>query len=81
MPVGNLKDGIYSIDIAIIDPLTGQPGLKFANENTRQDLIQYVGSFEEKDYLIQITTNKIFCSGTKLGIPNKRHLQHLIFPV
>ncbi|HLO16058.1 MAG TPA: DUF4832 domain-containing protein [Anaerolineales bacterium] len=48
MPIGNLKDGIYSIGIAIIDPLTGQPGVRFANENARQDLIQYIGSFEVK---------------------------------
>ena len=48
MPVGNLKNGKYSIGIAIIDPLTSQPAVKFSNENARQDLIQYIGSFEVK---------------------------------
>jgi hypothetical protein len=54
MPVGGLKNGMYSIGIAIIDPITDQPGVKFANENTRQDLIQYIGSFEVKKYLFQL---------------------------
>src|SRR6266542_4662715 len=48
IPVGNLKNGTYSIGIAILDPITGQPGVKFANKNLRQDLIQYIGSFEVK---------------------------------
>jgi hypothetical protein len=51
IPVGGLKNGIYSIGIAIIDPITDQPGVKFANENTRKDLIQYIGSFEVKKLL------------------------------
>jgi hypothetical protein len=51
IPVANLKNGTYSIGIAIIDPITRQPGVKFANENTRQDLIQYIGSFEVKKLL------------------------------
>lgn len=49
MPLGNLEKGTYSIGIAIIDPMTGQPAVRFANENTRQDLIQYVGSFEVRN--------------------------------
>ena len=48
MPVGNLKNGIYSLGLAIIDPITGQPAIKFGNKNARQDLIQYIGSFEVK---------------------------------
>jgi len=48
VPVGNLKNGTYSIGIAIIDPITGQPAVKFGNKNARQDLIQYIGSFEVK---------------------------------
>lgn len=48
MPVADLKNDTYSIGIAIIDPITRQPGVKFANENSRQDLIQYIGSFEVK---------------------------------
>jgi Domain of unknown function (DUF4832) len=46
LPVKNLVNGKYMIGFAIIDPLTGQPGVKVANENTRKDLIQVVGSFE-----------------------------------
>lgn len=46
MPVNGLKNGTYSIGIAIIDPLTGQPSVRLANENIRGDLIQFLGSFE-----------------------------------
>jgi len=46
MPVDKLENGKYSIGIALIDPMTGQPAVKFAMENTRQDLIQELGSFE-----------------------------------
>jgi hypothetical protein len=48
LPVTNLENGKYTIGVSIIDPLTGQPGVKLANENTRNDLIQTVGSFEVK---------------------------------
>jgi hypothetical protein len=48
LPVSSLENGKYMIGLAIIDPLTGQPGVKLANENTRMDLIQAVGSFEVK---------------------------------
>jgi hypothetical protein len=48
LAVKNLANGKYMIGLAIIDPLTGQPGVKLANENTRKDLIQTVGSFEVK---------------------------------
>lgn len=54
MPLGDLKNGIYSIGIAIIDPITGEPSVKFANQNARQDLIQYIGSFEVKRFYIPI---------------------------
>ncbi|MEP6895173.1 MAG: DUF4832 domain-containing protein, partial [Chloroflexota bacterium] len=46
IPVNTLSDGKYSIGFAIIDPLTGQPGVKLANESARHDLIQEVGTFE-----------------------------------
>ncbi len=46
IPIDNLRNGSYSIGIAIIDPMTGKPSIKLANENTRQDLIQYIGFFE-----------------------------------
>jgi hypothetical protein len=48
LPVSNLGNGKYMIGLAIIDPLTGQPGVKLANENFREDLIQVAGSFEVK---------------------------------
>ena len=51
LPVDNLKNGIYSIGIAIIDPITGRPAVKFANVNIRNDLIQYLGSFEVRRLL------------------------------
>ncbi|HLO34237.1 MAG TPA: DUF4832 domain-containing protein [Anaerolineales bacterium] len=51
MPVNHLKNGNYSIGIAILDPVTGQPAVQFANENARQDLIQYIGAFEVRRYL------------------------------
>ena len=46
IPVDTLADGKYSIGFAIIDPLTGKPGVKPANESSRQDLIQEVGAFD-----------------------------------
>jgi hypothetical protein len=46
LPVGSQENGKYSIGIAIIDPRTGKPGVKLANESVRQDLIQEVGTFE-----------------------------------
>jgi len=46
IPVDALSNGKYSIGFAIIDPLTGKPGVKLANGSSRQDLIQGVGTFE-----------------------------------
>jgi hypothetical protein len=46
IPVDTLADGKYSIGFAAIDPLTGKPGIKLANESPRQDLIQEAGTFE-----------------------------------
>ncbi|MCX6060104.1 MAG: DUF4832 domain-containing protein [Chloroflexi bacterium] len=48
MSVGTLENGKYFVGFAIIDPLTGRPGVKLANENIRDDLIQEIGSFEVK---------------------------------
>ena len=48
LPVSNLENGKYTIGFAIIDPLTDRPSVKLANENTRDDLIQEVGSFKVK---------------------------------
>lgn len=51
LPVDNLENGTYSLGIAIIDPLTGQPAVRLANENNRSDHIQVLGSFEVKKWL------------------------------
>jgi len=44
--VNTLANGKYSVGFAVIDPLTGKPGVKLANESSRQDLIQVVGAFQ-----------------------------------
>jgi len=46
LPIDALDNGKYSIGFAIVDPLTGMPGVKLANENVRQDLIQEAGTFK-----------------------------------
>lgn len=51
LPIFDLENGTYSLGIAIVDPITGEPGVQFANENTRNDLIQYIGSFEVRRIL------------------------------
>lgn len=51
LPLGDLENGTYSLAFAIIDPLTGQPAVQLANENSRSDLIQVLGSFEVKKWL------------------------------
>jgi len=48
LPVGNLPKGVYELGIAIIDPLTGQPAVAFAMENTRTDRIYVLGRWEKK---------------------------------
>ena len=48
LSVENLNDGTYTLGIAIIDPITGAPGVRFANINERDDLIQQIGSFQVK---------------------------------
>lgn len=45
LPVNSLENGKYSVGIAIIDPITGRPGVKLANESVRDDLIIEMGSF------------------------------------
>ena len=50
LPASTLENGNHSIGFAIIDPLTGKPGVKLANESVRQDLIQIVGTFEVIGY-------------------------------
>jgi hypothetical protein len=46
--LSNLQKGKYQIGIAIIDPLTGQPGIAFAMKNTRDDRIYIFGEYEKK---------------------------------
>ena len=45
IPVVDLKPGNYSVGFAIIDPLTNQPAIRFANPNNRSDLIFEIGTF------------------------------------
>jgi hypothetical protein len=40
IPLNNIKNGTYTVAIAIIDPKTNQPAVKFAMDNPRSDLIQ-----------------------------------------
>jgi hypothetical protein len=47
-PINNLENGMYSLGIAILDPLTGEPAVRLANENNLSDQIQVLGSFEVK---------------------------------
>ena len=49
IPVENLNPGVYSIGIAIIDPITDQPAIQFANPNRRTDRIFEIGSFHVLD--------------------------------
>lgn len=46
LPIKGFENGKYTVGFAIIDPLTGLPGVKLANETSRGDLIIEVGSFE-----------------------------------
>ena len=48
LSVENLNDGTYTLGVAVIDPITGAPGVRFANINERDDLIQQIGSFQVK---------------------------------
>ncbi len=48
LPIGELENGKYTVGLALLDPSTGQPAIKLANENTRSDLIMNVGTFEVK---------------------------------
>lgn len=48
VPINQLDNGHYSIGIAVIDPLTGLPAIRFAMQNLRRDLIQELGSFQVK---------------------------------
>lgn len=46
--LSNLQKGAYRIGIAIVDPLTDQPGIAFAMENTLNDRIYILGGYEKK---------------------------------
>ncbi len=46
LPVNSLENGRYTIGFAILDPMTGLPGVKLANESARNDLIMEMGTFE-----------------------------------
>ncbi len=48
LPLNQFRDGRYTLGIAIVDPNTNQPAVKFAMRNSRHDLIFALGSFEIK---------------------------------
>jgi hypothetical protein len=46
LSIENLSNGLYHLGIAVVDPQTGEPAIRFAMKNTRPDLIFDLGSFE-----------------------------------
>lgn len=48
MPISTLEEGVYDIGIAIIDPLTNEPGVSLAMGNKRTDRIFLLGQWEKK---------------------------------
>lgn len=48
LPLSSLRDGIYTLGLAIVDPNTNQPAVKFAMQNNRPDLIFELGLFKLK---------------------------------
>jgi hypothetical protein len=46
LPVGHLENGVYSVGVSIVDPLTDQPVVRFAMDNVRNDRIQILRELE-----------------------------------
>ena len=46
LPIEQLENGKYTVGIAVLDPLTNQPAVRFAMRSVRNDRIQELGSFE-----------------------------------
>lgn len=46
LPLGRLERGRYTLAFAILDPNTGQPAVRLAMTNPRNDLVQEIGTFE-----------------------------------
>jgi len=46
LPVADLPDGNYTLAVALLDPLTAQPAVRFAMPNPRPDRIQELASFK-----------------------------------
>ncbi len=42
----DIEKGVYQVGLAILDPLTGEPGIALAMENSRQDRIYVLGTIE-----------------------------------
>jgi len=40
LPIDRLENGDYSVGIGIVDPITGEPAIRFAMDNVRSDRIQ-----------------------------------------
>ncbi len=50
LALDQLSNGIYSIGVGVLDPLTNLPAVSFAMANSRNDRIQPLGSFEIKRF-------------------------------
>ena len=48
LPLAGLPNGVYKIGLAVLDPLTNAPVVRFAMHNARSDRIQELASFEMK---------------------------------
>jgi hypothetical protein len=46
LPIDKIANGIYTLGIAIVDPITNQPAVRFGMTNNRTDLVFEMGSFE-----------------------------------
>ena len=49
LPVSGLDSGEYKVGIAVLDPMTNQPAVRFANVYTRQGLIFELGEINITD--------------------------------
>jgi hypothetical protein len=50
-PTNELNSGVYTVGLAVIDPLTNEPAVSFAMENDREDLIFELGYVSVKRFI------------------------------
>jgi hypothetical protein len=46
IPLAGLPNGSYNVGFAILDPISSEPAVRFAMDNSRPDLIQVLGTVE-----------------------------------